>query len=221
MIIEGIPTIILGIAAWFGLADDPLTAKYLTSRDAELVQARIDRQAGSTESAKEFSWTDVKEAFLDWKVWLFSFAQFGVDVMLYGRLKPFAAMRKVADVYSRLCRLPSDDHPGHRPKLLSPNSPGPYNSLLRSGSHLVPRHRRHIRQTAAARHLGRDFRNCLNRRLWNAHLQRRPCCSLRWMLFSRSGHVRRHRCAACMAADEHSTVRKANHDYRYAGYDRE
>lgn len=88
MIIEGIPTIVLGIAAWFGLADEPFTAKYLTSRDAELVQARLDRQAGLTESAKEFSWDDVKEAFLDWKVWTFSFAQFGVDVMLYGQQNP-------------------------------------------------------------------------------------------------------------------------------------
>lgn len=81
---EGIPTVILGVAAWFGLADEPSKARYLSSRERELVQARLDRQPGLTESAKQFDWKDVMEAFLDWKVWLFSFSQFGVDVMLYG-----------------------------------------------------------------------------------------------------------------------------------------
>ena len=86
LIIEGIPTVILGIAAWFGLADDPSTAPYLSNREKEVVLARLGRQAGQTESAKHFHWQDVREAFLDWKIWVFSFAQFGVDVMLYGQL---------------------------------------------------------------------------------------------------------------------------------------
>lgn len=86
LILEGIPTVVLGVAAWFSLADDPSVAKYLNAKERELVVTRLDRQAGLTESAKQFHWKDVREAFLDWKVWLFCFAQFGVDVMLYGKL---------------------------------------------------------------------------------------------------------------------------------------
>lgn len=85
MIIEGIPTVILGVAAWFGLADDPSTARYLNVEERALLHARLNRQMGLTESAKQFHWEDVREAFLDWKVWVFCLAQFAVDVMLYGK----------------------------------------------------------------------------------------------------------------------------------------
>ncbi|KAF9888984.1 hypothetical protein FE257_008154 [Aspergillus nanangensis] len=83
MILEGLPAVILGVAAWFGLADDPSTAYYLTLDERALLQARLDQQPGLTESAKRFHWKDVLEAFLDWKTWIFCFAQFGADVMLY------------------------------------------------------------------------------------------------------------------------------------------
>lgn len=87
LIIEGLPTVILGVSAWFGLADDPATAKYLSNSEKEIVLARLGQQTGLTESAKKFHWEDVRDAFLDWKIWLFCFAQFGVDVMLYGKIE--------------------------------------------------------------------------------------------------------------------------------------
>jgi hypothetical protein len=42
------------------------------------------REIGQTESAQEFHWQDVHLALKDWKVWIFCFAQFGSDTMLYG-----------------------------------------------------------------------------------------------------------------------------------------
>ncbi|KAJ5542683.1 Major facilitator superfamily domain general substrate transporter, partial [Penicillium sp. DV-2018c] len=84
MIIEGIPTVLLGVVTWFALADDPDTAYYLNKEERALVARRRSRYIGQTESAQKFHWADVKEGVLDWKIWAFSIGQFGVDTMLYG-----------------------------------------------------------------------------------------------------------------------------------------
>lgn len=84
MIIEGIPTVLIGVATWFGLADDPDTAYYLNKEERALVARRRGRYIGQTESAQKFHWADVKEGVLDWKIWVFSIGQFGIDTMLYG-----------------------------------------------------------------------------------------------------------------------------------------
>ncbi|KAF2835917.1 MFS general substrate transporter [Patellaria atrata CBS 101060] len=84
MIIEGLPTVVLGIATWFLLADDPETAFYLTPAEKALMAVRRERQIGQTKSAQKFHKQDVKLGLLDWKIWAFSIAQFGVDTMLYG-----------------------------------------------------------------------------------------------------------------------------------------
>ncbi|KAL1858295.1 hypothetical protein VTK73DRAFT_7850 [Phialemonium thermophilum] len=83
LIIEGLPSIVLGVATWFGLADEPATAYYLNEEERRLLVSRLDRQPGITQSAKQFHWKDVLEAFSDWTIWAFCFAQFGADVMLY------------------------------------------------------------------------------------------------------------------------------------------
>ncbi|KAJ5772376.1 hypothetical protein N7520_002905 [Penicillium odoratum] len=84
MIIEGIPTVILGIVTWFFLADDPDTAYYLNKEERVLVVRLRSRYVGQTESAQKFHWADVKEGALDWKIYAFCIGQFGVDTMLYG-----------------------------------------------------------------------------------------------------------------------------------------
>jgi len=84
MILEGIPTIVLGIATWFLLADDPDTAYYLSAEEKELMNIRRQRQTGHTKSALLFHRKDRNEALTDWKVWAYCFAQFGGDTMLYG-----------------------------------------------------------------------------------------------------------------------------------------
>lgn len=84
MILEGIPTVIVGVATWFFLADDPETAYYLDEEEKALVVARRKRYVGQTESAQQFHWADVKEGALDWKTYVFSAGQFGADTALYG-----------------------------------------------------------------------------------------------------------------------------------------
>lgn len=84
MIIEGLPTIVLGIAVWFWFANDPESAYYLTPEEKQLVIVRKKRQSGYSKTADDFSKTDVIKAFKDWKIWMFCLGQFGVDTMLYG-----------------------------------------------------------------------------------------------------------------------------------------
>lgn len=84
MIIEGLPTFVLGISALFWLANDPESAHYLTAEEKQLMIVRKERQSGYSKSADEFSRADVIKGLKDWKIWVFCFGQFGVDTMLYG-----------------------------------------------------------------------------------------------------------------------------------------
>lgn len=84
LIIEGLPTFFLGIATWFILPDEPSTAYFLNEKEKALAASRLRRQTGYSAKAAEFHWDDVKAGVMDWKVWAFSFAQFGCDTMLYG-----------------------------------------------------------------------------------------------------------------------------------------
>ncbi|ORY15893.1 major facilitator superfamily domain-containing protein [Clohesyomyces aquaticus] len=84
MIIEGLPTFVLGIATFFILPDNPATAYFLNDKEKALAASRLTRQTGYTAKAAEFHWKDVRKGLEDWKVWVFCFAQFGADTMLYG-----------------------------------------------------------------------------------------------------------------------------------------
>lgn len=84
MIIEGMPTVVIGVATWFFLANDPETAYYLNEEERALMVARRSRHLGQTASAQKFHWADVKEGALDWKIYAFCTGQFGADTMLYG-----------------------------------------------------------------------------------------------------------------------------------------
>lgn len=84
LIIEGIPSVILGFIVYFWLADGPETAYYLSEEERHLMVDRKRRQIGHTTSGDEMHKEDVHKAFKDWKIWLFALGQFGVDTMLYG-----------------------------------------------------------------------------------------------------------------------------------------
>lgn len=83
-IIEGLPTFVLGIAVWFWLADEPETAYYLSAEERQLMVIQKRRHVGHTAAGDLLHKEDVYKAFKDWKVWMFSVGQFGVDTVLYG-----------------------------------------------------------------------------------------------------------------------------------------
>lgn len=84
LIIEGLPTPLLGVAAWFLLPNEPETAYFLNDAEKRAVTLRWAGEYGSTKSAQQFSKEDMMKAFLDIKVWIFCAGQFGADTMLYG-----------------------------------------------------------------------------------------------------------------------------------------
>lgn len=69
LILEGLPSIVLGIVTFFFLADNPETASYLTEEEKRVMIERRSREATQTASAQEFHWEDVKKCFTDWKCW--------------------------------------------------------------------------------------------------------------------------------------------------------
>ncbi|KAK5172872.1 uncharacterized protein LTR77_002992 [Saxophila tyrrhenica] len=80
MILEGLPTFILGIACWWILADDPETAYYLNAEEKELVIHRRNTQIGQSDI---FDWKDARKGLKDWKIYAFCAGQFCMDNMLY------------------------------------------------------------------------------------------------------------------------------------------
>ncbi|TGZ81159.1 putative MFS transporter [Ascodesmis nigricans] len=84
LIIEGLPTIILGVISFFYLADDPETANYLTPEERIYAIHRLSRDVSATRSSRQFHWADVRACFTDWRCYAFAVGQFGVDTMLYG-----------------------------------------------------------------------------------------------------------------------------------------
>ncbi|KAF2641277.1 MFS general substrate transporter [Massarina eburnea CBS 473.64] len=84
LIIEGLPTFVLGVATIWALPDNPVHAYFLSPKEKTLAASRLTRQTGYTAKAAEFHWEDVMKCVKDWKVWAFCFAQFGCDTMLYG-----------------------------------------------------------------------------------------------------------------------------------------
>ncbi|KAH8884059.1 MFS general substrate transporter [Thozetella sp. PMI_491] len=84
MILEGIPSVLLGILAFFSLPGSPETASFLSPEERSMLVRVRERDIGQTASAQKFHWADVKEGALDWKLWIFSIAGFCEDIMLYG-----------------------------------------------------------------------------------------------------------------------------------------
>ncbi|KAM0414652.1 hypothetical protein ACHAPT_013496 [Fusarium lateritium] len=74
LILEGIPTVVLGITVWFWLANDPETAYYLSADERDLIAKRMQCQIGHTASSGQLYKKDAYAGFLDWKVWVFAVA---------------------------------------------------------------------------------------------------------------------------------------------------
>jgi hypothetical protein len=80
MILEGIPTVILGVACLWIMADGPETAFYLDDEEREMINQRRLAQIGQTDV---FDWKDVRKGLKDWKVYAICIGQFCTDNMLY------------------------------------------------------------------------------------------------------------------------------------------
>lgn len=85
LIVEGLPSILIGLVTYFALPNDAASAYFLDERERALMERRARRADGRTPSSDAFAAADMRRAFADAKVWAFCVAQFGVDTMLYGK----------------------------------------------------------------------------------------------------------------------------------------
>jgi MFS family permease len=89
-ILEGMLTVIVAIAAYFTLFDFPETASFLTEEERAFVVWRLKYQGQSAGNevtvAQEdsFQWRFVKDAFLDWQIWVNIWVYWGIVAPLYG-----------------------------------------------------------------------------------------------------------------------------------------
>jgi sugar phosphate permease len=89
-LIEGMITIMLGIATFFILVDTPaLGHKWLQPHEIRFLEfQRFIKQGGRfQDESKEqnFIWRDLKASLLDWKLWLLTWVQFAQSAMAYGK----------------------------------------------------------------------------------------------------------------------------------------
>ncbi|KAK8080892.1 MFS general substrate transporter [Apiospora hydei] len=86
LIIEGIPSIILGAISYFLLANTPEEATYLTAKDKTFLSIRRQLDGthlGVPDSRGIIQWDQCFAAWRDWKVLAMAVAQVGVASMLY------------------------------------------------------------------------------------------------------------------------------------------
>lgn len=91
-ILEGIATVVAACAAFFLLHDFPETAKFLTEEERAFVVFRLKYQGQSAKvdsasgraahvaQADEFQWKYVRQAFMDWQIWVNIFVYWGVSI---------------------------------------------------------------------------------------------------------------------------------------------
>lgn len=100
-ILEGIATVAVSVLAFFLLHDFPETAKFLTEEERAFVVFRLkyqgqERQSspqekssqgrnprGRVAEAGEFKWKYVRQAFMDWQLWVHLIVYFGVSVSVF------------------------------------------------------------------------------------------------------------------------------------------
>ena len=95
-ILEGIATVVVAVGSFFALHDFPETASFLTDEEREFVvfrlkyQGQLGERSDDEESdtsgqnlvaeADGFRWKYVRQAFLDWQIWVNIFVYWGVSV---------------------------------------------------------------------------------------------------------------------------------------------
>ncbi|KAK9765677.1 hypothetical protein K7432_005798 [Basidiobolus ranarum] len=81
-IIEGAPTVLLGVVTWFYLPNSASSAKWLTPRQRELVELRLAHDQMAV-SSSHFDKQQFIEAVTDIKVWMYALLYIGILLPLY------------------------------------------------------------------------------------------------------------------------------------------
>lgn len=94
-IIEGIFSMVIAVAVWFGLPTNPAEAWFLTPEQKQIMRIR-QRQTAEYMGSDKFDWQEVRIAFQDPKLYLSGAIQFCQDILLYGFSTFLPAILKAA-----------------------------------------------------------------------------------------------------------------------------
>ena len=87
-VLEGIVTVAVGCTLHWTLPDSPETASFLTAHQKSVIERRLMQDAGTkaghVNTRDGFSWHFLKEALLEWKIWLAVIIYWGNSICLYG-----------------------------------------------------------------------------------------------------------------------------------------
>ncbi|KAL8685670.1 MAG: hypothetical protein Q9218_007619 [Villophora microphyllina] len=81
-ILEGLLTIIVSTSAYYFIANYPATAKFLSDDERATIHFRLKANSDATRN-EAFTWANVKQAFGDPKVWLYSLGFHTMSLPLY------------------------------------------------------------------------------------------------------------------------------------------
>jgi len=81
-IVEGIPSVIIGIGTWFILTDFPQTAKFLTREEVEMASRRLPAEAPSVHD-KHFDIDSMKRVFSNWTFYAVGFTYLALCLSTY------------------------------------------------------------------------------------------------------------------------------------------
>lgn len=88
-ILEGLITVIIGVAAFFIIVNCPDEAKFLTEEEKEWTNRRvrtlgIDADGNEIQETGDFAWKYVWRAFADWQIWLGIVTDMASSCTIYG-----------------------------------------------------------------------------------------------------------------------------------------
>lgn len=91
-ILEGLATVVLGVACFFLLIDTPaLSMRWLDPDEIRYLElSMFVKQGGRVEGEKNFKWRDLKMVLLNWRVYLQAWALLAQSALSYGEIScPF------------------------------------------------------------------------------------------------------------------------------------
>lgn len=68
---------------YFWLPNNVSEAIWLNDAEKELMAVRLERNKGVYNEGETFSWSEIRRACKDWKVWTQAVSHFGIDTTLY------------------------------------------------------------------------------------------------------------------------------------------
>ncbi|MCJ1225726.1 hypothetical protein MMC12_002375 [Toensbergia leucococca] len=83
-ILEGTLTCVVAFVFYFLLPDFPEQAKWLTEEERTYVKDRLRKDQGRSAAERAINFTDIVNAFKDWKIFIGGFMYFGLIVPAYG-----------------------------------------------------------------------------------------------------------------------------------------